>query len=240
MLYSKEGLPASIFTTEPNLMDLVLRSADKAAFHKNLQKVYGVTAIDGMLTEPDRLPKNVALHAKVKPSSVHEDQAAAYAADGDPKTGWASDGEGKNARMRISLGKPRYWITHRTRWIDSAESKYSGCAIRNLRYKLVMPEANVHELYDLDTDIHEKNDIADQHPEIVKSPKQTYDAWWEDIQPYLVNDHLTDIPETLRPYHEPYRRDFGQQRDEEAVRRRPRFGGKPDGAPRTNRRSRRQ
>ena len=136
--------------------------------------------------------------------------------------------------------EPRYWITHQTRWVNAASAKYSHCAIRDFRYKLVMHEANVHELYDLDNDIHEENNIADQHPEIVKSLKQTYDAWWEDIQRYLVNDHLTDIPETLRPYYELYRRDFGQELYEEAVRRRTRSGGKPDGAPRKNRRNRRQ
>ena len=47
----------------------------------------------------------------MKPSSVHKDQAAANAVDGDPRTGWASDGEGKKARIHISLDK-KYRITH--------------------------------------------------------------------------------------------------------------------------------
>lgn len=136
--------------------------------------------------------------------------------------------------------EPRYWITHKTRWRNAATAKYSQCAIRDLRFKLVMPKANVHELYDLDNDVHEKNNLAEQHPEIVKSLKQTYDAWWEDIQPYMVNDHLTNIPETLKPYHGLYRRDFGQQRYEEAMRQMTWSGGKPYGAPRKKRRNRRQ
>ena len=45
MLYNKEGLPASIFTSEPNLMDLELRSADRASFVQNLETVYGITAV---------------------------------------------------------------------------------------------------------------------------------------------------------------------------------------------------
>ena len=45
MLYNKEGLPASIFTTEPNLMDIALRSADEDALFQNLKKTYGVTDI---------------------------------------------------------------------------------------------------------------------------------------------------------------------------------------------------
>jgi len=136
--------------------------------------------------------------------------------------------------------EPRYWISHKTRWADAATAKYSQCAIRDFRYKLVMLKANVHELYDLENDVHEKNNIADRHPEIVKALKSTYDAWWDDVQPYMVNDHLTDIPETLKPYHELYRRDFGQQRYEEAMRQMTWSGGKPYGVPKKNRRSRRQ
>ena len=93
-----------------------------------------------------------------------------------------------------------------------------------------MPKAGVHELYDLDGDIHEKNNIADQRPEIVKSLKQTFDAWWEDIQPYMVNDNLADVPKTLKPYHELYRRDFGQERYDDAMQRMTWSGGKPYGA----------
>ena len=52
----------------------------------------------------------------------------------------------------------------------------------------------------------------------------------------MVNDHLTDIPKTLKPYHELYRRDFGQQRYEEAVRQMTWSGGKPYGASREKRR----
>jgi len=125
--------------------------------------------------------------------------------------------------------KPRYLITHRTRWGNAASAKYSQCAIRDFRYKLVMPRANVHELYDLDRDVHEKTNIAKKHPDIVKALKKTYDAWWEDIQPYMVNDRLKNVPKTCKPYHELYRRDFGQERFEEAMRLMTWTGGKPYG-----------
>ena len=92
-----------------------------------------------------------------------------------------------------------------------------------------MPKANVLELYDLDNDVHEKIDIAKKHPEVVRSLKKTYDAWWEDIQPFMVNDHLKNVPESLKPYHELYRRDFGQERFDEAMRLMTWTGGKPYG-----------
>ena len=125
--------------------------------------------------------------------------------------------------------KPRYWITHKTRWNDAESSKFSQCAIRDFRYKLVMPKEGVHELYDLEEDVHEKNNIVDKHPEIVAALKKVYESWWDDIQPYLVNDKLKSVPSTCKPYHELYRRDFGQARFDEAMREMTWSGGKPYG-----------
>ena len=52
----------------------------------------------------------------------------------------------------------------------------------------------------------------------MKALKKTYDAWWEDIQPYMVNDNLPNMPSSCKTYHEIYRRDFGQERFDEAMR----------------------
>ncbi len=134
--------------------------------------------------------------------------------------------------------EPRFWITHKTRWGNAASAKYSQCAIRDFRYKLVMLKANALELYDLEKDVHEKNNIAAKHPEIVAALKKTYDAWWKDIQPYMVNDHLKKKQKTLKPYHEIYRRDFGQQRYDEAMRLMTWSGGKSYGPPKKKRKKR--
>lgn len=112
----------------------------------------------------------------------------------------------------------RLWVAHQTRWRDAATAKYAMCSIRDERYKIVMPKAGVVELYDLDNDVRETTNIAEQHPDIVGKLKKNYDAWWDDIQPSLVNDHLSEVPETCKPYHEIYLRDFGQQSFDEAVR----------------------
>lgn len=124
--------------------------------------------------------------------------------------------------------KSRFWISHKTRWKNAASAKYKQCAIRDLRYKLVMPKAGIHELYDLDHDVHEKNNIAQEHPEIVTALKKSYDAWWEDIQPHLVNDALENIPSS-KPYHELYRKAFGQERFDDAMKQMTWNGGKPYG-----------
>ncbi len=128
-----------------------------------------------------------------------------------------------------ATGPERYWISHKTRWGEAAAAKYSNCAIRDARYKLVMLKAGKSELYDLVEDVHEKNDILAQHPGIAEKLKAEYDAWWEDIQPYLVNDHLKDVPETCKPYHELYREQFGQTKFEAAMKLMTWAGGKPYG-----------
>jgi len=111
MLYNKEGLPTSIFTTAPNFMDVTLRSVDEGTLVQNLKETYGVTAVRGTTTKPQGLPENVALKARVTASSVFQDQSAENAIDGDPQTGWASAKDGKNAAMMIRLGQ-NHRITH--------------------------------------------------------------------------------------------------------------------------------
>jgi arylsulfatase len=125
---------------------------------------------------------------------------------------------------------PRYWITHKTRWRSAASAKYSACSIRDSRYKLVMPKAGVSELYDLSQDQSEKKNIIRSHPDTARGLKTAYDSWWDDIQPYLVNDRLTDAPKTHKPYHELYRKAFGQERFDEAMRKMTWTGGKPYGS----------
>lgn len=124
----------------------------------------------------------------------------------------------------------RYWISHRTRWGSADSSQYSMASIRDARYKLVFPGGQQKpELYDLETDIHEKTNIAEQHADIVANLKQQFDAWWTDIQPYLVNDHLKDPPAMLKPYHDLYREQFGEEKYQEAMRLMTWTGGKPYG-----------
>lgn len=110
----------------------------------------------------------------------------------------------------------RYWISHKTRWSNKESPKYSGAAIRDSRYKLVYNKNQI-ELYDLQTDLQEKNNIIDQHPEIASRFKAHYELWWTDIQPYLVNDNLTDFPKSLKPFHDLYRRDFGEEKFQAAL-----------------------
>ena len=58
-----------------------------------------------------------------------------------------------------------------------APEAFRDCAAVTQRYKLV----NGRELYDLDADPAEKNDIAAGHPEIVQRLRAEYEAWFKDV-----------------------------------------------------------
>jgi sialate O-acetylesterase len=111
LLYNREGLPASIFSSEPDLKAVALRSADQEALFRDLKQTYGITAVLGTTTKPEKLPVNVAMSSEVTASSVFEDQAAKHAIDGNLQTGWASAKDGRDASMVIRFGR-KYRITH--------------------------------------------------------------------------------------------------------------------------------
>lgn len=123
----------------------------------------------------------------------------------------------------------RYWIAHRTRWDDASESQYAHASVQDTKFKLFMPNANTFELYDLTQDRSETTDLSEQFPEKVEQLKATYDAWWADVQPYMINDHLQNVPAEHKPNHELYREAFGEERYQEAMRLMTWEGGKPYG-----------
>jgi hypothetical protein len=49
------------------------------------------------------------------------------------------------------------------------------------RYKLICPNPDKWELYDLTVDISESNDIADKHPEMVKRMKGELQKWQQSV-----------------------------------------------------------
>lgn len=68
-------------------------------------------------------------------------------------------------------------------------SKYTECAIRSQQYRLV----NNEELYDLSKDPAEQNNIIDKRPEVVRKMRKAYDAWWNDMLQYMVNEDETIV-----------------------------------------------
>jgi len=108
----------------------------------------------------------------------------------------------------------RFLVTHVGRWERGqvGSAKFKGCSIRDERFTLV----NDSELYDLRADPGEKENVISKHPEIAATFRQQYDAWWESIQPMLVNERA--IGPKINPFKALYWKQFGGGPNEELKR----------------------
>lgn len=100
----------------------------------------------------------------------------------------------------------RTLVHHIGRWGKGEppeSSKYKECAIQNSRFTLV----NNTELYDLKADPGETTNVIAKHPEVAASLRATYEQWWKDVQPDLVNE--TAIGPSINPFKAMYWKKFG-------------------------------
>lgn len=70
---------------------------------------------------------------------------------------------------------------------DVASAKFVNCAVRTERWRLV----NNAELYDISVDPSETSDVAAAYPEVVAQLRKSYDRWWAETVPLMVNEGLT-------------------------------------------------
>ena len=93
----------------------------------------------------------------------------------------------------------RYTFFHKGRWAkegnkgwwgrgnhDPDKAKYINFAVRNERWRLVGKD----ELYDIDNDPGEQNNVAKANPEVVKEMLNAYDAWWVEVRPMMVHENV--------------------------------------------------
>lgn len=73
--------------------------------------------------------------------------------------------------------KPRTLFVHSQR-VDQPE-KWRKCSVMTQRWRLV----DGNELYWIDIDPGQSNNIASQYPEVVGELRKKYEAWWTDISP---------------------------------------------------------
>ncbi len=112
----------------------------------------------------------------------------------------------------------RLLFTHVGRWErgQAAGAKHANCAVRDARYNLVsVPKIKQGwQLFDRKADPGEKRDLAAAHPDVVARLEAGYDAWWESVQPDLVNE------DAVGPAVNPFKAHYWKQ-----------FGGGPSGEP---------
>lgn len=82
--------------------------------------------------------------------------------------------------------KPRTMITDTQR--EEFLIKWKDASIMTSQYRLIKGE----ELYDIKKDQGQKNNIADQYPEVVSILRKEYEKWWDRVS--LKSDDINPIP----------------------------------------------
>ncbi len=107
----------------------------------------------------------------------------------------------------------RTLATHVGRWpkgADVGRYKYAHCSIRSPRWQLVSDARDggkAWQLFDVQADPGEKEDVAGKHPEVVHELEAAYDRWWDEVRPMMVNEDAVGPAEN--PFKVLYRRQFG-------------------------------
>ena len=95
----------------------------------------------------------------------------------------------------------RYLFTHVGRWATGKEPndfQWKNFSVRNQRFRFV----NNTELFDMEADPGQQQNVIERYPEVVKEIRAAYDAWWKETRPMMVNETAEMSP--TRPFHERY------------------------------------
>jgi arylsulfatase len=149
--------------------------------------------IDRLAGHIDIFPTLVELCRGTVPEKVKLDGRSLVPLLKDPKAEWPD----------------RYLFVHRGRWDRGKvkEAKYSNCAVRSQRFRLV----NNKELYDIENDPGEKSNVIDKYPAVVAAMRKAYDKWWQEVLGQMVNE---DVPYAKE---NPFRVLYLKQKDEKGI-----------------------
>ena len=94
----------------------------------------------------------------------------------------------------------RFQFQHVTRWNhgDNPDKwKWKKYSVRNQKFRLVEGK-----LYDMEKDPNQTQDVSSKHPELVKTMKDAYENFWDEVRPLMVNEDVPLAEE--KPFHVDY------------------------------------
>ncbi len=106
--------------------------------------------------------------------------------------------------------KDRELFTHVGRWpklADPNQHKFQAASIRNTQWTLVSEKGGAQpawQLFDVSTDYAQQKDVAAQHPDVVATLSQSFDRWWNECLPLMVNEKA--MGPDINPFQEIYSR----------------------------------
>jgi len=118
----------------------------------------------------------------------------------------------------------RTLVHHTGRWPTgkAAQVKFTNCSIQNSRFTLV----NNEELYDLKGDPGEETNVISKYPEVAAELRASYNQWWTDVQPLLVNENVEKFNNFT--FRDLYTQQFGKEATDEAVKNKSEGGSEED------------
>jgi len=103
---------------------------------------------------------------------------------------------------------PRKIFFHVARWKpehDFRNFKYKRFAVRNERFRLIAGD----ELYDIKNDPGQEKNVIEEYPQVTSDMMKAYEAWWQEMVPYLVNEGKRPVEE--KPFPAQYRQQLKEQ-----------------------------
>ncbi len=89
---------------------------------------------------------------------------------------------------------------------DPDHAKYKNYAVRSEKWRLVNDE-----LYNIEQDPGEENNVAAEYPEVTHEMRSAFDAWWDEVRPLMVNEDASlDVAK-------PFRDQFYKQKEESGI-----------------------
>ena len=91
----------------------------------------------------------------------------------------------------------RTLFANKGRWSDRGKRKQTkekakyACSVRTQKWRLVHNQY----LFDINNDLMQENDLAGEHPEVVKKLSAEFEAWWDSTQEFLAINEGLETPE---------------------------------------------
>ena len=107
----------------------------------------------------------------------------------------------------------RHIFTHVGRWPKFAnpdDFKFANAAVRNTRWAMVSTKGGTEaewQLFDLQKDPGQKNDVAARNPGVLKELETAFDDWWTRCRPMMVNEDA--VGPDINPFAARYWKQFG-------------------------------
>jgi hypothetical protein len=104
----------------------------------------------------------------------------------------------------------RYIVTHVGRWPKGTPPiKERATSVRWREWNLVYRKDSW-KLYNLKSDPGEMNNVIEENPQIAARLNAHFDAWWQGITPFLVNEDAYKTAPTVNPFKAEYARQMAE------------------------------